>query len=200
VIHNSRYTANIGGGELKITESRIIAELLLNNVDDKAWHETIVVNNILQHKSLGFALRQASLIRARLLLMKPELWQLVKDGSKKVATEAVFAAAIKHSPLLADFLDLVVREEFKIYSTALTKTHWKKYLVECSARDPYMPQWSVGTETRLASSVWGILAEVGYLSNKREKLLQAVSISPEVMNYLINEQEKTVLRCIQVSL
>ena len=102
------YKANIGGGELKITESRIIAELLLNNTDEKSWYQAIVIENILQHKSPAFAQRQFNLIRARLSLMKPDLWKLVKDGSKKIATDAVFAAAIKHSALLADFLDLVV--------------------------------------------------------------------------------------------
>ncbi len=193
------YKANIGGGELKITESRIIAELLLDNTSDKGWHQAIVVDNLLQHKSPAFAQRQSHLIRARLSLMKPELWSLVKDGSKKVTTDAVFASAIKHSPLLADFLDLVVREEFKAYGKNLTKTHWKKYLAGCHARDPNMPVWAESTESRLASSIWGILIEVGYLSDKRKKYLQPVQISPEVINYLNNEQEEKVLRCIQVS-
>ncbi|MBT5223353.1 MAG: DUF1819 family protein [Gammaproteobacteria bacterium] len=192
------YKANIGGGELKVTESRIIAELLLNNTDDKTWHQAIVVENILQHKSPAFAQRQSSLIRSRLSLMKPELWELIKDGSKKTATDAVFAAAIKHSALLADFLDLVVRAEFKIYSNALTKKHWTKYLSDCHARDPNMPQWAESTESRLASSIWGILVEVGYLSDKRKKCLQPIQISPEVMNYLKKEQEEKILRCIQV--
>ena len=194
------YKANIGGGELKITESRIIAELLLNNTDEKSWHQAIVVENILQHKSPAFAQRQSSLIRARLSLMKPDLWNLVKEGSKKISTDAVFAAAIKHSTLLADFLDLVVRSEFKVYSKALTKKHWTKYLANCHARDPNMPQWAESTESRLASSVWGILVEAAYLSDKKTKFLQPVQISTEVMNYLKKEQEEKVLRCIQVSL
>jgi len=193
------YKANIGGGELKITESRIIAGLLLDNTDAKGWHQAIVIDNVLQHKSPAFAQRQSNLIRARLSLMKPELWSLVKEASKKVTTDAVFAAAIKHSLLLADFLDLVAREEFNAYSEALTKTHWKKYLAGCHSRDPNMPIWAESTESRLASSIWGILVEVGYLSDKRKKYLQPVQISPEVMNYLNNEQEEKVLRCIQVS-
>ena len=193
------YKANIGGGELKITESRIIAELLLNNTDEKSWHQAIVVENILQHKSPAFAQRQSSLIRARLSLMKPELWNLIKECSKKTAPDAVFGAAIKHSALLADFLDLDVRAEFKMYSNALTKKHWAKYLSNCHARDPNMSQWAESTESRLASSIRGILVEAGYLSDKRKKCLQPVQISPEVMNYLKKEQEDKVLRCIQVS-
>jgi hypothetical protein len=34
----------------------------------------------------------------------------VRDGTSTVASHALLAAAIKQSPLLGDFLDLVVRE------------------------------------------------------------------------------------------
>ena len=37
------------------------------------------------------------------MTMRPDLWYLVRDGSKDTATHALLAAAIKHSPLLAEF-------------------------------------------------------------------------------------------------
>jgi branched-chain amino acid transport system ATP-binding protein len=37
-----------------------------------------------------------------------DLWKLVRDGSTIVVTHALLAAAVKHSALLGDFLDLVV--------------------------------------------------------------------------------------------
>ena len=40
--------------------------------------------------------------------MDADLWKLVRDGSGTVATQACLAAAVKHSALLGDFLDLVV--------------------------------------------------------------------------------------------
>ena len=48
--------------------------------------------------------------------MGPDLWKLVRDGKGTVATHAVFAAAVKHSPLLGDFLDLVVGEQYRLFS------------------------------------------------------------------------------------
>ena len=48
--------------------------------------------------------------------MGPDLWRLVRDGKGSVATHAVLAAAVKHSPLLGDFLDLVVREQYRLFS------------------------------------------------------------------------------------
>ena len=41
--------------------------------------------------------------------MGPDVWILVRDGHGWVATHAVFSAAVKHSPLLGDFLLFVCR-------------------------------------------------------------------------------------------
>jgi hypothetical protein len=57
------YKADIAGGSLKLYESRVIADLLLNGVTPKAWKTAIEVENVLQKTSQGTAKRQASLIR-----------------------------------------------------------------------------------------------------------------------------------------
>jgi BrxA len=57
------------------------------------------------------ARRLTKLIRARLETMGPDLWKLIRDGSGKVATHAILATAVKHSPLLGDFLDIVVGDQ-----------------------------------------------------------------------------------------
>lgn len=91
------YKADIAGGSLKVYESRIIADLLLKRLPAVEWRQAIEVDNVLQKTSIGTAKRQASLIKTRLKQMTPPLWKLVRDGTKPVATQAVFAAAIAHS-------------------------------------------------------------------------------------------------------
>lgn len=196
----SRYKADIAGGSLKVPESRIVAGLLLDGVVGKAWKQAIEVENILQKRSPGTAKRQASLIRSRLDTLEPELWELVRDGSLHVATHAVFAAAIKHSNLLGDFLDLVVRDQFRMFRHDLPRRFWLSFLEDCRDRDPEMPGWEDSTANKLGDSVYRILAEVGYLSGGKKYILQPVRISGEVLAYLRNYDEDYVLRCIQVSL
>jgi hypothetical protein len=105
-----RYRADIRAGSLKVTESRRIADLLLHNVDADDWTDAIVKHNILQARTPATARRLARLIRSRLESMGPDLWRLVRDGKGSVATHAVFAAAVKQSPLLGDFLEMVVAD------------------------------------------------------------------------------------------
>ena len=201
ISHNqSRYKADIAGGSLKLQESRIIASMLMEGLSSDEWKKAIEVQNILQKRSPGTAKRQSSLIRARLELMEPDLWELVRDGSNGTATHALFAAAIKHSTLLGDFLDQVVRNQFRMFRHDLPRKLWMDFIEHCRDHDPYMPEWKESTTKKLGDSVYRILAEVGYLHDNRNYALQSVRISGEVMAYLRNNKEEYVLRCVQVSL
>ncbi len=193
-----RYKADIGGGSLKLPESRVIAGLLLEGVDDHEWHDAIVVRNVLQKRSPGTAKRQASLIRSRLVTMGRDLWELVRDGSNPVAAHALLAAAIKHSTLLGDFLDLVVREQFRLFRPSLSRKLWSDFLDQCRGRDPYMPEWQESTADKLGDSVFRILDEAGYITDTKTMTLKPVRVSEEVLAYLRDHEEQYVLRCLEV--
>ena len=194
-----RYQANFTKASLLIPESRIVGGLLLNNVDEDQWHQAIVVDNVLQKRTQNTATTQASLIRNRLNTMGPELWALVREGGKLVATHAVFAATIKFSPLLGDFLDLVVREQFRRFENSLRPALWDDYLESCHERDPEMPSWSESTRAKPKQNAIRMLAEAGYLHDTRSMRLQRVQISQEVIGYLQEHEETYVMKCIQVS-
>jgi hypothetical protein len=132
-------------------------------------------------------------------MMGPDLWKLVRDGKGAVATHAVFAAAVKHSPLLGDFLGIVVGEQYRLFGTALSNKMFDDYLECCRERDPEMPQWNETTRKRLRSSVFQMLAQAGYIENTRNLKLQTVHIADQVLRYLKANQEDYVLRCIQVA-
>ena len=193
------YGGEITAGSLKVAESRVVADLLLRGVDPKAWHAAVVDENVLQARNPATAIRVARLIRQRLELMKPDLWRLVRDGSSIAGTHALFAAAIKHSRLLGDFLDLVVREQFRVFSTVLPKKLFDDYLQDCRGRDPEMPQWSESTCRKLQTVVYHTLIQVGYVSDSRSLRLQTVHIAGPVLEYLEQNEEQYVLRCIQVN-
>lgn len=199
MVTEKHYGAELTAGALKVQESRIIADLLLRRVTSEEWQETLYKRNALQARNLETTKRLGRLIRKRLELLDAELWRLVRDGSKTVATHACLAAAIKHSALLGDFLDLVVREQYRLFVPKLSARLWEDYLNDCRGRDPAMPVWSDSTRRRLRSSVYQTLAQAGFLENTRTLRLQPVNITAEVLNYLRDHHEQYVLRSIQVS-
>jgi hypothetical protein len=193
-----RYGADITAGALKVQESRVIAGLLLGHGSDREWRKAIYDRNVLQTRSPKTAKRLSVLIRGRLALGEATLWKLIHDGTVVEATHACLAAAVKASHLLGDFLDLVVRDEYRTFKQTLSLALWAEYIEDCRCRDPEMPQWSESTITRLRSSVYSILAEAGYIDSTRTRRLQRVHIVQPVIRYLETHDERYVLRCIQV--
>jgi len=194
-----RYKADITAGALKLPESRVIADLLLRNVDAEGWKDAIVTKNVLQARNPATATRLTKLIRGRLETMGPDLWKLVKDGSQVLAAHAVFAAAVKSSMLLGDFLHLVVREQHRLFAKTLSSRLWEDYLDGCRERDAEMPRWHDSTRKRLRSTVFQTLAQAGYIDGTRTLRLQTVHVAQPVFKYLNDHDEEYVLRCIQVS-
>ncbi len=194
-----RYSADLTAGALKLSESRIIADLLLRGIVKEQWKDAVIKQNVLQTRNPSTAIRLARLIRGRLELMDADLWKLVRDGNSTVAAHALLAAAVKHSPLLGDFLDIVVREQYRLFRPAISYKLWDDYLVDCRGRDPDMPLWNESTRKRLRSSVFQILAQAGFIVDTKNLKLQPVHISPQVVHYLQDREEGYVLRCIEVS-
>ena len=195
---NQIYKANITAGALLIPESRKIADLMLRNVSSDEWSRAIGEENILQKLSASSAKRISNFIRARLRLMTPELWEMVVDGVTQTATHAVFAAAIKHCRILGDYLDLVVREQFRRFEEHLTRRIWEDFLQTCKQREPSMKDFPPPTAQKMRSNVHRILFEAGYISDLRSWELKKVEIDAEVLAYLKNNNEHYVLKCIKV--
>ena len=192
-----RYRADLGAGTLKLTESRKVASLLLDGLSDTAWQKAVEVDNVLQKTSPAAAKRLGSLIRARLETMDEDLWRIVRDGDREAAMQAVFASSIKHSPLLGDFIDLIMRDRFRGFHENLPKSLWAEYLEVCRSREPKMPVWKDSTSKKLGEHAYRILSEVGVIDDTKSHHLRRISIVPQLMAYLRARDERYVLRCLE---
>ena len=193
------YTATITTASLRLRESRIIADLLLQAVSDDAWNEAMLDQNLLQMGSAVSIKRISRLLRARLELLGPGAWKMVRDGDRIQATQAVFAGAVKNSRLLGDFMDIMLREQRASFAKNLEYRMWNDYIAGCLGRDPDMPHWSDATVARLRSAVFSMLAEAGYLKDTRSLLLQNVFVDAQLAAYLRACGETYVLRCMEVA-
>ena len=193
------YTATITSASLRLRESRIVAGLLLQAPTREAWKTAIIDQNVLQMESIESISRISGLIRARLEPLGEGLWTMVRDGGRTLATQAVFAGAVKNSRLLGDFMDLTLREQRACFAPKLEHRLWSDYIAGCLNRDPDMPRWSDATIARLRSSVFSMLAEAGYLENTRSLRLQNVFVDSGLAAYLRERGETYVLRCMEVA-
>lgn len=192
------YSADLTAGSLKLRESRIVAALLLSGVSDDQFKDAVVRENVLQARTPATGIRLARLVRTRLEGFDSDLWSMVRDGEKTLATQALLAATLKHSALLRDFMDLVLRDEYRLLHVHLPTGVWTAFLEECKARDLAVVNWSESTLKRLRSTVFQILAQAGFLGNTSKRELQKVAILDELQRYLTKHDEHKVLRCLQL--
>ncbi len=194
-----KYNGEIVAGSLLTMESRQIARLLLDNANPDAWHQAIVIDNILQKRSPATAKRQARLIKNRLSLMKPELWDIIVRGSSDETVQALLAAAIKHSPLLGDFMDTVIRQHWRTFIKKLDDKNWKDFINTCVQVDPGIEQWTASTLAKLRQVIFRIFAESKYIDNTKNLNLLPVSVIPEIRRYLLENSEHRILHCMEVT-
>ena len=75
------YSADLTAGSLKVPESRVVADLLLQVVDAQGWGKALCEQNVFQAGNSATGGRLSRLIRKRLGMMEPNLWQLIRDGA-----------------------------------------------------------------------------------------------------------------------
>jgi hypothetical protein len=191
------YNAEISAGSLLPLESRRIATLLLSEPDDAAWLHAIESENILQKKTPASARRQARLIRRRLTTLDPVAWRMIAERESEVVLQLLFAAAVKHSQLLGDFMLDVYADRQRRIESALVPFDWQDFLVECAHRDAAVADWSDSTKAKLFQVIVRILAEAKYLASARSMKLTPQSLHPDVRSYLRAHDETYVLDCLE---
>ena len=195
----NHYNAEIGAGSLLIAESRAVAAMILRAVSEADWHRFINVDNPLQKRSPASARRQTRLLRNRLENVPRDLLLIVTDGSHEAAVQALLAASIKHSRLLGDFLNKVVREHLRHFEHCLSGADWVRFLSECALSEPEISLWAESTKKKLGQVVFRILAEAKYLENTRTLRITPVSVLPEIRRCLEQHGEHYALDCMTLS-
>jgi hypothetical protein len=193
------YTSSITSASLRLRESRIVADLLLQDLDSDQWKQALYTQNSLQMNSMKSIKSISGILKARLTTMSAPLWKIVRDGTTHQATQATLAAAIKHNQLLGDFMDITIREQRALFAKHIEPRLWLDYIAGCRGRDPDMPHWSDSTITKLRSAVFSMLAEAGYFNDTRSLIMQNVFVDTELASYLTDRGETYVLRCMEVT-
>ena len=178
-------------------ESKRIAALMLSHPDEVAWRHAIEIDNILQKKTPATARRQATLIRRRLATLDAQGWEMISGRESEVQIQLLLAAAIKHSPLLGDFMRNVYALRQRRLEPALEPRDWPDFLAECAHHDPAVALWADSTRAKLFQVIVRILAESKYIDNPRTMKLTPRSLHPDVRRYLTERHETYVLDCLE---
>lgn len=183
-----------------LPESRRVAKLLLSHPTNEQWFDALRLDNVLQKKSPVTARRQARLIRNRLDTLEDKAWALIADASQEVAMQMLFAAAIKHSRILADFLrDVYAGHLRRLELNLFPAKDWETFLGECVQRDPEVANFSDSTKAKMLQVILRILAEGRYIDSTKVLRLTPPHLHPDVVRHLKQNGETTVLSIMDMT-
>lgn len=195
----SRYNAEIVAGALLPNESRIIAKLLLEGVTESELKHLLTTENILQKRSPATALRCTELIKKRLRLINNSMLIIIAEGNRPSTMQGLLIAAIKHNPLIGDYLLRVIKEKWRVFETKLKPSDWENFLIECAQIDGTVNKWKESTRAKLGQVVKKCLVESGYLESSTNPQITPVLLTAEIRNYLVENKEDYVLDCMTIN-
>ncbi|MCB5160351.1 DUF1819 family protein [Marinomonas algarum] len=175
-----QYFGDLNGGSLLLADARHVAALMLQMNSEEDWQYALKDQNILQRKSIPTALRTAATIRKRLSYFDKSYIEAVAHADSPDYQQLLMATLVKDSPIVADFLDLYVRETARIYKPAITKDMWWEHVDVLRRRAEGDLPYSDSTIEKMGKNLFRALAESGYIDSVRNKQLQHVYISPMV--------------------
>lgn len=191
------YNGEIVAGSLLISESRKVAALLLQNLDEKTFYSAVLGDNVLQKRSPASAKRQSKLIRNRLFPLHQDFWIMIRDGSHEQVVQTLLATAISHSRLLGDFIRQVIQLRIKTFQRQVTYREWDIFFEECKHRDSSVAEWAESTTKKIRQVVFRILAEAKIIDSTRSMNLIPFSLLPEVKGLLEKHEQHYVLHCLE---
>lgn len=185
-------------GALLVNESWKIARLMVGGLEKNELMEKVIRDNLLQKRSPSSTKRQASLIVNRLMTLPKPFWSMISDGSHDQATQALFCAAIKYSPILGDFVSTVVAGNMRVFKKELTHAQWDSYFEERAAIDPTLDSWSESTRGKVRQISFLILSQAGVIDSTRARNILPFHLLPTIRFMLIEHSEEYILSCLEV--
>ncbi|MDO0889248.1 DUF1819 family protein [Acinetobacter johnsonii] len=199
MLEQFHYDSDLIGGSLMVRESRIIADLLLQQATAEQWQQAIQLENVLQKRTAASAQRNATAIRKRLERLEPDFWKALRDGDDELATQVAFCGALERNLLLLEFMETVMRDAYISQAQHLDSYIWSDFLDERSQRDPDICDWKESSKKKMGQVVFRMLAEVGYLKSTRKLELQRVIVRAELRSLLEEHYKQRIKRCMEVS-
>ena len=196
----SIYNGEIVAGSLLINESITVAELIINGMSDSDIENTLFIQNPMQKRSRATIRRQTTLIKKRLLALPIPILSLITLQDRETVIQAILVGAIKHSHLLGDFMNSVLKDKVRTFQKTLLKSDWNKFLESCEQIDPLVKKWAPSTRIKLGQVVFRILAESKYIDSTRSLTIRPVLLSDKLRKLLVEHQETYALECLESGL
>lgn len=192
------YVGDIIGGSLFVSESRTIAELMLQGYSDEDIRFAVEEDNVLQKNSPKTAVRYARTIRLRLEPMGKSFLELLVRANQEMAKQLLMAAFLQQSPMAIDFMRHTLSDARRTFQERLSDYAWIDFMEERTRVLPELAKFSDSSIKKMGNNMIKALADAGYVNTARQKKLQAVYLDPDVQSWLAQHGHDKIAQVMEI--
>lgn len=131
------------------------------------------------------------LIKSRIEMLPKSLWREMTDGEDFL--HLLYLSTCLRHKFFGDFIIEVVREEYLLLSTALTKDHFRSFLFGKMDDHPEVEGLKENTQIKTRQTIMRILSEVDIISSTRKWIICKPLISAH-FERLVRDENKAHLK------
>lgn len=188
---NERYNMSFIGGGLLHRESVKLAELYLELGDWDAVREIVMVENILQTRTLSTLKRISGEIISRLQILHRTELEMLMGVSHQEQAYLLWLAICRRYRFIAEFAVEVLRERYITLKANLTHEDFNTFLNRKSEWHAELDEIAPSTKYKLRQIVFKILREAELLTTKN--IINCALLSPRLLDFLYRRNPREVL-------
>lgn len=175
-------------------ETRTVARLLNQGMDDNAVVEEVLSQNLFQYPTERSTKQIAEGCIKRLkALGDNDLIDAIATQPGDVAKQICLYAMMKQYRLIWDFMILVIGNKFRQQDYSFGRIDLNSFFIHLQEQDDTVASWSVSTVKKIGSILIRILVENEYLDGPRSSTLNPVLISTVLENAIRESGQEIAL-------
>jgi hypothetical protein len=179
---NKKYNASLTGEPFLFYETRQVARLKLNGLNDKEIMEEVINNNLFQYateKSIPKRVRAAS---KRVRVLDENMLEYLLEKSSETAKIINLYAIMKSNRLVMDKKDM------------------NEFFLEKREQSEEVARWQDNTIKKLKQVLLRMLTEAGILDDRDGCTLHRPVLDPEVIRYIEAAGELNLLKAMGITI
>lgn len=193
------YSASLTRDQFLFRETRIVAKLLDDGLDEEAIFQKVSAENLFQlptEKSICRLLRPC--IRRLKELEDNQAIHMIATQPALVAKQLCLYAMMRDSRLVAEFMVTVVGEKYRQHTSNFSRSDVNIFFMHLTEQSDQVAQWSESTIKKIGGVLMNILVQNEYISNPRAKELQPVFLQSPVRDAIKRHQDEWMLPAFNV--
>ncbi len=195
-----KYNASLTGEPFLFYETRQVARLKLNGLNDKEILEEVINNNLFQYATEKSIPKRVRAALKRLQVLDENMLQYLLEKPSETAKIINLYAIVKSNRLVMEFVNEVVGEKFAANNLALDKKDMNEFFLEKREQSEDVARWRDDTIKKLKQVLLRMLTEAGILDDRDGCTLHRPGLDTDVIRYIEAAGELALLKSLGITI